>query len=546
VKLLGGIAVLLAFAALAAGRASAASLLVVTGRGWGHGVGMSQWGADGYARHGWSYTQILAHYYPGTSLGRTGEPTVRVLLEQGASTITVGCATPMSVSDATGRGHPLAAGTYGVGPRLVFPIVRRRARHPHPGQAAPPALGRALRSPVVLECARSPLTLDGRAYHGRIVIRSAGGRLSVVNSLPLDTYVRGVVGAEMPSHWSPAALEAQAVAARSYAVATLHPGQPFDEYPDDRSQRYGGIAAEGPQTDLAVAATHGQVLTWNGRVATTLYSSSSGGRTADVRDLWPNAGDVPYLRSVSDPYDRAAPHHVWGPIVLTPERLGERLGLGSAVASVRIERSPTGRAAAVDLGLASGGSLRLTGEKVERALRLRSRWFSVGQLSLAASRARVLYGREVQLVARASGMGTALLQRRDGGGAWKTVSRVASGASVTTRPSGSTRYRLSAGGVGGPTVAVSVAPRVWVRPLGRELLAGRVSPRTSGAVAVLRRVSGGWRVVARPRLDPAGVFRTRFHLRAGSYRIAVGGDRQLAATEARLRVTKRLLASFRR
>src|SRR5579884_3622110 len=193
----------------------------------------------------------------------------------------------MVVDDASGMGRRLRAGTYGIGPKLVLPL----RRHGH---------GRSLAPVAVFQCPRSPLTLDGRAYHGDLVVRSSGGKLSVVNSLPLDTYLRGVVGAEMPSRWSEAALEAQAVAARSYAVATLHPGAPFDEYPDQRSQMYLGIAAEGPRTDRAVMATLGQVLTWNGAVATAYYSASSGGRTADIRDLWPSLPPVLNLRAATE------------------------------------------------------------------------------------------------------------------------------------------------------------------------------------------------------------------------------------------------------
>ena len=102
--------------AAAAAPASASSVLVLRGHGWGHGVGMSQWGARGYALHGWDYRRILAHYYPGTELGRVGEPRVRVLLAEDASVVTVGCAARMRVSDATGRGHSLPAGRYGIGP----------------------------------------------------------------------------------------------------------------------------------------------------------------------------------------------------------------------------------------------------------------------------------------------------------------------------------------------------------------------------------------------------------------------------------------------
>src|SRR5206468_9185331 len=117
-----------------------------------------------------------------------------------------------------------------------------------------------------------------------LIVRRAGRALSVVNSLPLEEYVRGVVGGEMPDRWSIAALEAQAVAARSYALATLKPGQHFDLFDDTRSQVYGGIAYETRRTDLAVEQTANKVLMWNGRVATTFFFSTSGGRTADVRE----------------------------------------------------------------------------------------------------------------------------------------------------------------------------------------------------------------------------------------------------------------------
>ncbi len=230
--------------------------------------------------------------------------------------------------------------------------------------------------------------------------------------------------------------------------------------------------------------------------------------------------------------------------MLTPDRLGARLGVGGAVSAVRLERSPTGRVAAVDLTLASGGGARVSGKRVEAALRLRSTWFSVGELTLSAGHGRVLYGSGVRVVAHASGTGTALLQRRVGAGAWRTLRTVRSGASVTVQPQGATEFRLSAAGVAGPRLAVAVAPRVSARPLARDLLAGSVVPRPRGAVTVWRYERGGWRLVARPQLDSQGLFRTPLRLRAGGYRIEVDGDGRLAGTAASVRVTKRVLASF--
>ena len=108
-----------------------------------------------------------------------------------------------------------------------------------------------------------------------------------VNVLPLDRYLRGVVPWEAPKGWHEQTYEAQAVAARSYTLATLQPGEDFDLYPDARSQMYGGVAAERTETNLAIGATAGQVLVWRDRIVPGYYFSSSGGRTSSVHDAWP-------------------------------------------------------------------------------------------------------------------------------------------------------------------------------------------------------------------------------------------------------------------
>ena len=93
----------------------------------------------------------------------------------------------------------------------------------------------------------------------------------------------------MPDDWHPEALRAQAVVARSYALATLKPGKLFDLYADTRSQVYGGVRAEEDTTNRAIGSTAGRVLLWQDRVATTFYHSTSGGRTAPIADVWPRA-----------------------------------------------------------------------------------------------------------------------------------------------------------------------------------------------------------------------------------------------------------------
>jgi SpoIID/LytB domain protein len=208
------------FAALACGlapwaAAARASTLLMSGAGEGHGVGMSQDGALGFARHGWSYQQILAHYYSHTTLG-------------------------------------LAA------PRAVVRVL-----------------------------------VSGK-----------------VRKVALERYVRGVISAEMPSSWPLAALEAQAVASRTYALTAHAGGSRFDVYADTRSQVYLGIAAETATTNAAVAATAGQIVLYGGQPAATYFFASSGGATENVENSFLGSQPQPWLRGVVDPYN-AGPSFSW-------------------------------------------------------------------------------------------------------------------------------------------------------------------------------------------------------------------------------------------
>jgi stage II sporulation protein D len=512
--------------------------IVVVGKGWGHGVGMSQWGAYGYARHGWSYRQILAHYYPGTTLGEAPAVDVRVLLGTGQPSASVGCAGGIRVSDRTGRTYALDPGTYAFGPGLKLPVAHKRVKvqsglHHHERYAVVP-VKRALRSPIVFDCPSAPLVWDGSAYHGRLVIRSSGRRLSVVNTVPLDAYVQGVVGGEMPHKWNLAALEAQAVAARSYALATLKPNKRFDLFSDTRSQVYGGIAYETPGINFAVRRTAGKIVMWNGHVALTFFFSSSGGRTANIRDVWPQYGDIPYLRSVSDPYDAASPHHAWGPFTFDAARLARRLNVPAG--PVQVTQSADGRVSSVRIG-----SRVISGSAFQAKLGLDSTWFTLASLSLTAERSSVVYGAKVALGAQVDGEQGVLLQRRRGAGEWKTLAHVSGTRDVTVEPLGQTLYRLSADGVTGPVVSVAVAPKLKVRPTGPNVLSGTVSPVSRGVVTVWR----GGKVVAHPQIDSRGRFSAPLRLRAGFYRVEVGETARFAPATTSLAVTPRLLALLR-
>jgi SpoIID/LytB domain protein len=289
---LAAVAALLAWAT----PAQAASTLYISGGGDGHGIGMSQYGAYGYALHGKSYRFILAHYYEGTKLGTVNpNQVVRVLLATGSS----------SFSGATAAGGKRLSAT-----------TSYTARANSDGTVTLVAGGRRIgtfAAPLTIT-APGPLTFAGDQYHGALVLRPDGaGGVETVDAVDLEDYVRGVVSAEMPASWSAEALKAQAVAARSYAITSDVGGSSFQVYSDTRSQMYRGVAAETSTTDAAVAATRGQVVTYDGHAVTTFFFASSGGHTENIEDVWPGATPEPWLRGVPDPYDGAGgdPYHRW-------------------------------------------------------------------------------------------------------------------------------------------------------------------------------------------------------------------------------------------
>ncbi len=414
-----------------AAAARPAELVIVRGGGAGNGVGMSQWGAEGCARRGWDYRRILAHYYPHTAFGHVSDVPVRVLVLDGKSSVAVSSKSPFLLVDTRGRRVHEPAGTIRLGP-------------------SPRAGGDLLRLPLTAVAGAQPLAADGTAYRGSLTIARSTHDLSVVNTVPLERYVRSVVPSELPEGWQPAAYRAQAVAARSYAVAGLHPGAPFDLYGDARSQRYGGVASEDQATTLATSETAGEVLTYADRVIDALYDSSSGGRTAAVQDAFAGASPLPYLVSVADPCDSLAPDHQWQ-VVLTGDQLRSRLGF--PVDSVSVKHNPSGLADAI--ALAGPGERRtLTGRDFADAIGLRSARFSLELVTLEPP-VRIPGGK-LRLSGIAQGVQGAVIQRRATSGAWAQVARVRPGlggrfsAVVRREPTGV--YRVAVDGVAGAPV----------------------------------------------------------------------------------------------
>jgi stage II sporulation protein D len=345
----------LAAAALLA-PAAADAAWKVDGRGFGHGVGLSQYGAYGYAEHGRSYREILHHYYVGTRLGRGAGGTVRVLL--GSRNGSVGF-----------RGSGAACGHR----------LNQRRRYSFAAGGGSVEL-RDSDGKRITGCggegkAGGGVLIDGFGrFRGELVAHANGGELLVINAVRLDDYVKGVVPNEMPSSWPQAALRAQAVVARSYGLATDQGGA-FDQYSDTRSQVYGGKRSETRATNRAVDATKGEIVNYRGKVAVTYYFSTSGGQTEDARFGFTGGTAVPYLKSVKDPFDDISPVHRWTMRFSDEEMERELGGLFSGklrkVEVVKTGKSPRIVRAKV---VGSRGSSAVSGDTMRSRLGLRSTW----------------------------------------------------------------------------------------------------------------------------------------------------------------------------
>lgn len=151
------------------------------------------------------------------------------------------------------------------------------------------------------------LSLDGRRYRGALELRHKGGRLTAVNIVPVDDYLRSVVPEEMPVDWPAEAIKAQSVAARSFALASRgrHAGESYDLCTTTHCQLYTGTAAEKSASNAAIKATRGEVLTYGGKPIEALFHTDSGGMTENSEDVW--GSHVPYLRAAKDTPTKTMP-----------------------------------------------------------------------------------------------------------------------------------------------------------------------------------------------------------------------------------------------
>jgi stage II sporulation protein D len=296
-----------------------------------------------------------------------GGPVLRVLLRQQAS-LTLGSEGGVArLTDASGRtvaelapGERLTLQSDPEGPGMAL------AR---PGETASPVpVAELWLTPRRDGGSQGLLLLEGQLFRGRLQLGRQGEGLQAINHVSLESYLSGVVGSEMPASWPLDALRAQAVAARTYALAQRRPAAPYDLKATVASQVYRGVAAETASTREAVASTRGQVLMHGGALINAVFHSSSGGSTENSGEMW--SRQLPYLVSVPD-FDQTSPVHQW-------EKSFDPLALRSAfretdgVAAIEVlDTSSTGRVRRARI-LGPAGSLEVSGSELRQRLGLRS------------------------------------------------------------------------------------------------------------------------------------------------------------------------------
>ena len=361
---------------------AAAPDTTISGRGFGHGRGMSQYGAQGAAIAGKSVRQILDFYYPGTTAGKaTGGIRVRINADT-TDGVRVGRVNHLRVRDlAAGKVYTLPTAStrnqwsidpYGDHGTKVSSFDAKTRKW---------TLWKTFTGMTQFEgAAVTALILPSgavRRYRGALrAIDVSGAHLDTVNVVALEYYLRGVVPREALSSWRPAALQAQAVAARTYAV--YHRGRAarrgYDLCDTISCQVYGGYDSEQASTNTAIAATVGQVRLYNGKPIIAEFSSSNGGATA--------AGEVPYQVTKADAWDaypgNGNPNVTWT-VTRTAAELQAAVDVGS-IRSLRVLKrtgvGPGGGRALTVEAVGSKGRRVLTADQLRGRLHLRSGWIA--------------------------------------------------------------------------------------------------------------------------------------------------------------------------
>jgi stage II sporulation protein D len=389
---------------------AADAIFAVSGRGWGHGVGMSQFGALGYAQQGRTYDWILAHYFQHTSLDTRPELTVKVDLDKGQTprsswqVASGSSSTTLTISDVSNGARSFEV-TRGTTVWITFAgsgaVVRTDkagalgsvvATFPGSVMAATGPLSSSL---ILMHGETGPFSHSDIRWRGQVRFSAHSSTTGhAVNYVPMEQYLRGVVPRESGSSWPAEALKAQAVAARSYAYDAASSGDVL--WCTTMSQvyngaKYGSTYNEAASTDAAIAATAGQYVVYGSKVITTYFSSSSGGRTANSKDVWFSSrddNDTPvYYSSVEDADNVSGnPNYRWSLTDMTGTTLAGKIRSNysslaqpspATVTAVTTEPGTSGFVRYVTLHWSRGADTVLTGYQFQHSLGLKTSAFSV-------------------------------------------------------------------------------------------------------------------------------------------------------------------------
>ncbi len=363
-----------------------ASTIAVDGHGYGHGHGMSQYGSEGAARAGLTSAQIMDFYYPGTTAGQLGGQVKVWLTGDRDNALTVVARPGLTVRDLVTKRKRTLPGRDATKWRLTAgPGTRTQVSYFAHGWVD----WRTLPGDAELSAGGQPITLvlpggNKVAYRGALASRAptpGKPKRLTVNRLPLESYLKGVVPRETFPSWHPAALESQAIAARTYAAfeRAEHGSGPLSriyQICDTTScQVYGGFSAEYATTNAAIDATRGSVrLDGAGQPAFTQFSSSNGG--------WSAAGSQPYLVAEQDPYDgwTGNPNSSWT-LPLTAGNVEKNYPAIGTLTSIAVDTRDGngewgGRAVGMTL-TGTAGTVETTGEDFRIRVGLKSSWFTL-------------------------------------------------------------------------------------------------------------------------------------------------------------------------
>jgi len=324
--------------------------------GYGHGVGMTQFGAKGMAEQEYKYDEIIKYYYTGVNIEKRNTDNVnikvKISLDLGSPDINITSDQPYSV-------------VYKTKDNDTEQIVENQIACPAQSTTSFKYMDGNIvitNDKVIDDSTQLPQTIvsidavrvipsdtgvlsyinkgNPLPYAGEFKIypNNSSKNLDLINILPLEEYLRGVVPAEMPSSWheeAEEALKAQTLAARTYALRRISDKKIFDVYDSTLSQAYKGLSVVNDKVDNLIKATKGEVVTYNGGLADTVYSASAGGYTVDSTFAW-GGSDVPYLKGKPDPYDNSKYATYWWNVNITRDQISSAYPQVGVVLNVEI------------------------------------------------------------------------------------------------------------------------------------------------------------------------------------------------------------------